>query len=723
MPIHELTLPLKNPVLIFSLILYVILLTPIILDRFKIPHLIGMILAGATIGPYGFNLIMRDSSIVLFGTVGLLYIMFLSGLEMNLADFKRTGRQSVIFGLFTFSIPMLIGIPAGVYILKFSLTTSVLLASMFASHTLIAYPMVSSFGISKNRAVNIAVGGTMITDTLALTVLAAVVGMVTGTVGEGFWIKMFLSLVVFGVSIFAVFPIIGRWFFKKFDNSIAQFNFVLSMVFLGGFMAEIAGFEPLIGAFLAGLALNRLIPKTSSLMNRIEFVGNALFIPFFLIGVGMLINYRAFFRDFETIKVATTMTVVAIVAKYLAALLTQRAFGFSRDERRLLFGLSSAQAAATLAAVLIGYNTVLGTGTDGLPIRLLDESVLDGTILMILITCTIATFSAQKGAEKIAIKMNSEKDPGEASSDERILISIGNLESAEELVNLSLTVKSKTNTDGLYALTIVENNAFDEIAQKKAVRILAQAQSSSIAADVGLKKLLRYDLNLVNGVAGVVKEHKITDVILGLHNKKGLSDTFLGDLTEGLLAQCNTTTMIYKSTQPLSTVKRDIIVVPKLAEKEIGFPFWMTKVWNMGRNTGSRLIFYANEKTSEYLKELQKRFPVEAEFHDFSDWDDFLILTREVKPDDNLLIIMSRKKSLSYDRNMEKIPGYLNKYFQENNFMLVYPMQLGVASSETFDLWNPSFLEPMLDNFGRLDELGKTIVKLFRTIDKKGKGD
>ncbi|PKL51152.1 MAG: sodium:proton antiporter [Candidatus Riflebacteria bacterium HGW-Riflebacteria-2] len=715
----ELTLPLHNPVLIFSLLLFIILGTPILLNRLKIPHLIGMIIAGAIIGPHGLNLMQRDSSIVLFGTVGLLYIMFMAGLEIDLADFKKNSGRSIIFGLYTFSIPMLAGTLAGLYFLDFGLPTSLLLASMFASHTLIAYPLISSIGVAKNRAVTVAIGGTMITDTLALLVLAAVVGVKTGHITEGFWLKMGLSFTLIALVIVLLFPAIGRWFFKRFSNHISQYNFVLAMVFLASFLVELAGVEPIIGAFLAGLALNRLIPHTSALMNRIEFVGNALFIPIFLIGVGMLINYRAFFKDFETIKVALTMCVIATASKYLAAWLTQKTFGFSADERRLIFGLSNAQAAATLAAVLVGYNVVLGQTPTGEPIRLLSESVLNGTILMILVTCTIASFSAQKGAENIALDENLEEKSNRATTEERILIPIGYLESAEELINFSVTVKSKSNTAGLYALTVIDHTSSDEIIERDANKILDLAKKAAAATDTKLKRLLRYDLNVVNAITGIVRQHKITDLILGLHHQKDISESFLGNVTEGILARCNATTMIYRPVQPLSTIKRDIIIVPENAEREIGFPFWMTKVWNIGRNTGSKLVFYAPPRTTEYLKEIQQRFPIEAEFIEFSEWDDFLILSRDFKPDDNLIIILSRKGHLSYNANMAKIPQYLNKYFTRNNFILVYPMQLGLSLNSEMDLSNPSFLEPLMENFERLDELGKTVVKLFRKIERR----
>lgn len=708
--IFNTTLPLTNPVLKFLLILVIILFAPILLNKIKIPNLLGLIIAGAVIGPNGFHLMERDSSIILSGTVGLLYIMFLAGLEIDLADFKKNSKKSLVFGMYTFLIPMILGIVGGIYVLGFSIHTSVLLASMFASHTLIAYPLVSKLGVAKNRAVNITVGGTMITDTLALLVLAVIVGMTTGDVNTEFWVRLSVSIIIFGLVVMLVFPIIARWFFKRFDDNVSQYIFVLMMVFLGAVLAEMAGIEAIIGAFLAGLSLNRLIPHTSPLMNRVEFVGNAIFIPFFLIGVGMLIDYRAFFEGFETIKVATVMTIIAVAAKYLAAYITQKTYRFSVDERRLIFGLSNAQAAATLAAVLVGYNIILGETAEGEPIRLLNESVLNGTILMILITCTIASFVAQKGAQNIAISETTEEDSAENENEERILIPISNIETTDELINLSVTIKSKKNKSGLFALCIINNNSTDEAADKRARKLLDKAVVTASATDNELHELLRYDLNIVNGISSVVKEHKITDLVLGLHDKKGISDTFLGNLTEGILTKCNTTTLIYKPSQPLGTVKRHLVVVPNKAEKEIGFPFWLVKVWNIARNTGAKLVFYANLETLKYIKDVHSKHPIDCEFYEFPDWNDFLILSRDIKNDDNLIIVLSRKDQPSFHSSMNKIHTYLNNYFQTVSFILIYPMQIGVTKDSGIDFTNPSIIEPI----EKLDEIGKTIANLFR---------
>lgn len=706
--IFETTLPLTNPVLKFLVILIIILSAPILLNKLKIPHILGLIIAGAVIGPNGFNLLLRDSSIILSGTAGLLYIMFLAGLEIDLAEFKKNSAKSLLFGLYTFLIPMTLGTFTGIYILNFSILTSVLLASMFASHTLIVYPILSKLGVTKNRAVNIAVGGTMITDTLALLVLAVIVGMAHGEVNTAFWTKLSISILVFGLIVMFLFPIIGRWFLKRYEDNVSQYIFVLVMVFLGAVLAEAAGIEAIIGAFLSGLALNRLIPSTSSLMNRIEFVGNAVFIPFFLIGVGMLVDYRAFFKDFETIKVAAVMTIVATSAKFIAAWLTQKTFRFSIDERRLIFGLSNAQAAATLAAVLVGYNVIIGENSNGEPIRLLSESILNGTIIMILITCTIASFVAQKGGKNISLQVSSTVESENVEQTEKILIPLSNPETIDELINLSSIIKSKGNIKGLFALTVINNDSSETNNQAK--KVLDKAVFTASANDIQLNKVLRYDINPTNGIIGVIKEQNISDLVLGLHVSKGISESFLGKLTEGILTKCNTTTFVYKPIQPISTIKRHVVIVPQNAEKEIGFPFWLSKIWNIPKNTGAKIVFYAHETTLAYIKKIHLKHPIEADFKIFDDWNDFLIISREIRIDDNILIVLSRINKLSYHVNMTNIPTYLNKYFQANSFILVYPMQQGVVDNEEIDLNNPSLIEPI----EKLDEIGKNIMKLFR---------
>lgn len=676
------SLPLTNPVLKFLLILIIILSAPLLLNKLKIPHLLGLIIAGAVIGPNGLNLVLRDSSIILSGTAGLLYIMFLAGLEIDMGDFKQNSGRSFIFGMYTFLIPMGLGIISGYYLLNFSMQTSILLASMFASHTLIAYPIISKLGISKDKSVTITVGGTMVTDMLALLVLTIIVGLATGQIGEHFWTRLSLSLVVFILFIVILFPIIARWFFKRIQDSISQYIFVLVMVFSGAYLAELAGIEAIIGSFLAGLALNRLIPRSSPLMHRVEFIGNSIFIPFFLIGVGMLINYRVFFSSFETLKVGIVMIIVATVAKYTAAWLTQKTFRMSADQRQVIFGLSNAQAAATLAAVTVGYNVILGQNADGQPIRLLNESVLNGTILMILVTCTMASFSAQKGAHNIAAHSSPEKEKNPAGHTERILIPVSHEDTAEELINLSLAIKSPQNTHQLYALNVLDNQASQDTQQQKQSRkLLEHAVLVAAATDTHIQELMRYDLNITNAILSVILEHRITDLVLGLHKEKGIPTSFLGRITEGILNHSDVTTLIYKSTQPLSTMKRHLIIIPDQAEKEAGFPHWVTRIHHVIQNTGAKASFYGSAATLHRLKITLDKPTGEMTFTEFTDWEDFLIILREVHADDMLWVILSRPHGISFHVNMNRIPGYLNKYAQQNSFILVYPLQAHVYSN------------------------------------------
>jgi len=684
-------LPIDNPVLKFLLILLIILFAPLLLNRLRIPHLLGLIIAGAIVGPFGFNLMERDSSIILSGTAGLLYIMFLAGLEIDHDDFKKNSRKSLVFGMYTFLIPMTLGIITGVYILQFSLISSVLLASMFASHTLIAYPILSKLGVTRNRAVTITIGGTMITDTLALLVLTVIVEMSKGTVGPSFWIKILISLLIFGSIVLGLFPIIGRWFFKRFNDNVSQYIFVLVIVFTGAFLAELAGIEPIIGAFLSGLSMNRLIPRTSALMNRVEFVGNAIFIPFFLIGVGMLINFRSFV-NFETIKVAVVMTIIATLAKFLAAWLTQKQFKYTRDERDIIFGLSNAQAAATLAAVIVGYNVITGTDSNGAPIRLLNEDVLNGTIFMILVTCTIASFAAQRGAKNIALEESADNGDADVMERERILITVSNEETVDDLVQLSASIKQKGKKSRLFALNVISTDDYDDQADKDARKILEKAIIHASATDNRLSDLLRYDTDVVNAITNTIKEQKITYLIMGLHQKKQITESFLGNLTERLLLQSNATTLIFKPMQPLGTVSRYLVIVPDKAEKELGFPFWLHKVWSLAKNTGTKIVFYSSAHTLNQLKEVCSKQSVGTEYKEFENWDNFNTLNAEVKVNDSFLIIMSRKENPSYHPAMNRIHHFLNNQHNKTGFILIYPMQLRVTDNLNRDLVNPSLL-------------------------------
>lgn len=710
------TFPLENPVLIFSLVLFIILFAPIVLSRLRIPPIIGLIIAGAVIGPYGLNIMLRDSSIVLFGTVGLLYIMFLAGLEIDMADFKKNKYKSMLFGLLTFSIPMLLGTLSAYYILEYSILSSILLASMFASHTLIAYPIASRFGVIKNKAVNITVGGTMITDTLSLLVLAIVVGMVKGNVGQEFWITLGISLAIFAFIVLFIIPRIARWFFKQEQDAISEYIFVLGIVFLSAFLAELAGVEAIIGAFLAGLALNRLIPHTSALMNRIEFVGNALFIPFFLIGVGMLINFKVFVGGNGALIIAGIMTTVATLSKLIAAYLTKLSFRFTRHEFMMMFGLSNAQAAATLAAVLVGYNIIMGHSSDGTPIRLLSEDVLNGTIIMILVTCTISSFVVNRAARKIAIleKEEESQEGDDEKSVHRFLISIGHEEIIEGIVNFASLLKPKKTTTHFFALHVqkAEQNS------NNGKKLLEKVQKAGAAIDTVITPLSRQDMNLAHGVIASIKENAITDVFIGLDTEHGFTSSYYENTINSIISKTENAVYIYQSIQPISTIKRIVVVLPEKVEYEIGFLKYIEQLLLVSKELNAQLAFYTHSTTivtvEKVIQGLNHNLPVSYET--LEEWDDLLIITKDIKKDDLLFIVSARKNTLSYNKLFDKLPKQLSKYFDKNNIVLLFPEQYNEVEVERRRM-DGSIDDLIEENLKRIDSIGKYFKKII--IGKK----
>ena len=666
-------LPVTDPTWIFFLVLVVILFAPIVLERLRIPHIIGMILAGVVIGEHGFNILARDSSFELFGKVGLYYIMFLAGLEMNMEDFKSIRVKAAVLGLLAFIFPLGIGIWTNLHLLGYSLATSVLLASMYASHTLIAYPIVIRYGINRQRAVSIAVGGTAVTDTLTLLVLAVVGGMYKGETSEMFWIWLVLKVVVLSVVIMYAFPRIGRWFFRRYSDNVVQYIFVMAMVFLGAGLMEFVGMEGILGAFLAGLVLNRLIPHVSPLMSHLEFVGNALFIPYFLIGVGMLIDVNVLFGHIDSVKVAVVMIIVALLGKWIASWLTQKIYKMRALERELMFGLSNAQAAATLAAVLVGYNIILPNGE-----RLLNEDVLNGTILLILVTCVVSSFITEHAAKRIAMD-DAEVSDEKAQEKEKFLIPVANPETLESLMSLAMVVRDEKQPDNLVALNVINDNNGSVKQEMRGKRSLERAAQIAASTSVRLKTVSRFDLNITTGILHTAKEYEATNIIIGLHCKMSIVDSFFGNLTENLLKNTYLQVMVARFLIPVNTLRRIIVAVPPKAEFEHGFMKWITHMCRMSSQLGCRVHFYAHPQTLGYIRGyIQKKHKdTRVAYSELEDWDDLLLLTGQVNYDHLLVIISARRGSISYDSAFERLPMQISKYFNNNSIMLLYPEQKG----------------------------------------------
>ena len=701
--------PITDPTWIFFLVLMIILFAPILLGRLRIPHIIGMILAGVAIGKYGFNILERDSSFELFGKVGIYYIMFLAGLEMDLENLKKNIGRALVFGALTFIIPFAIGMAVGMYVLNFSIGASLLLSCILASHTLVAYPIVGRYGLSSKASVSISIGGTMFALTVALFALAGVSGMFKGELDSSSWILFMLKCIVYCVFVFMVFPRFARWFFRTYEDNVMQYIFVLSLVFLSAALAELAGLEGIFGAFLAGLVLNRLVPRVSPLMNRTEFVGNALFIPYFLIGVGMLINLGALFSGWNTIKVVLVMVLVATFTKWLAAWLTQKIYHMSVAARQMMFGLSNAHAAGALAMVMVGTKIEIAPGE-----FLMNEDMLNGVVIMILISCIISSVITEHAARTMALsETNDDMEALKKKEEERMLVAISNPETVESLVNMALMMREPKSKRELLGVTVAveydEAKKQGKLAEQR--RNLERAARIASAVDVPMKTRCRLSTNIVSGILHTVSEMNASEIVLGLHRKHGLLDSFLGNFTQSLLNGTHRQLMIVKSLVPANVMRRIVVAVPPNAEYEAGFYKWVERIARIGVQLGCRVHFWGHTDTLPRIKGFIHKFydGVRTEYTVLDDWTDLLLLTGHINYDHLLVIVSARKGSISYQSSFEELPNQITRYFSDNSLMLVYPDQLGDP------LDGMTFSSPRSQSENRIyDNVSKWVYRWFK---------
>ncbi len=660
--------PLQQPVVIFLVVLIVILLGPLVFRPLKIPSIVGMILAGILIGPYGLNLLERDTSFKIFGEVGILYIMFLAAVEIDMFHLRKSSRKGVIFGLLSFALPMAAGIFGSHYAFGVGWTTSVLIASMYASHTLVSYPVVSRFGLSNVQAAVIAVFGTIVAVLLALLTLAQVVSVkVNGGFAVSGLIRLGISMVIYMLVVSYSFPWLTRRVFEHNNDAITQYIFILALVFVASLLAQLIGLEAILGAFYAGLVLNPMIPTRSGLMKNIKFLGNAIFIPYFLIGVGMLINVGVIFKGWNVAWVAINMTVVALFTKWIAAFIASKLFGLDSSDRQLMFGLTSGKAAATIAATIIGFQY-----------GLLTEDIMNGAVVMILICCIVSTVTTERAARKIRIRITAEElshdelTPGEYA---RQIVAVANPVTSEGIMRLALFMRAPENHNYITAL-FVRNNDDSRVVQMGR-NALRSAVAVADGMDVEIKPVERFDLNIVSGLTNVSHEERATEMVIGLHRKSNIVDTFYGTMIEQLLKSTNKMVMMSRCFIPVDTVNRIVVTVPEKAEFETGFKLWVMRVANLGAQVAARLVFISYPATAEFIRSVieEERIEVRHDYRNMNTWDDFILLSSEIEEEDLLVVVSARKGSISYSSDLESLPVFLGRHFTRHNLLVIYPRQ------------------------------------------------
>lgn len=671
--------PITDPTLIFFVVLLIILFAPIIMGKLRIPHIIGMVLAGVLLGQYGLNILVRDDSFELFGKVGLYYIMFLAALEMDFEGMKKKRKHLVIFALLSFSIPFAVTYIASTYILGYQPISAIMLSCIMASNTLISYPIVSRYGLQSKPSVMLSVGETMIALFLALVVIAAVVSVGGDGGGIMFWIWFVVKILAVCFFLAFTIPRLTRWFLRRYSDAVMQFIFIMAILFMSAVLTDAAGLEGIFGAFLSGLILNRYIPHLSALMNRIEFIGNALFIPYFLIGVGMLINVRVLFNGGEIIAVVAAIVFFGTFGKAIAAYLSCYLCRLPLSSGHMMFGLTSAHAAGAIAVLMVGMKMEEAHG-----LEIVDDNMLNGVIIMILVTCIISTFVTERSAQGITLRDKDMASEDTHNDDEKILIPMKYPEYAERLVNMAILMRNPKLNRGLVGLNVVYDDEKMAKNQEAGRLLLNRMTKVAAAADVKMETQVRVAANIANGIKHAFKEFHASEIIIGMHTHKEVSTKFWGQFHQSLYNGLNQQIMMVRLIQPINTIRRIQVAVPSRAQFEAGFYRWLERLARMADSLECRIQFHGRGDTLQLIRQyINNRHPeARADYSEMYHWVGLPKLAGTIADDHLFVVVAARKGTVSYKNALERLPEEITKFFTGKNIIILFPDQYGDPMDE-----------------------------------------
>lgn len=696
--------PITDPTLIFFVVMLIILFAPIVMGKLRIPHIIGMVLAGVAVGRYGLNILVRDDSFELFGKVGLYYIMFLASLEMDIEGVRRNKGRFGVFGLLTFAVPFIMTYVACMTVLHYSVLASLLLGCIMASNTLIAYPIVGRYGLQRKPSVTLSVGSSMISLLMALVSLAAIVAAYGGNTGVMFWLWFVGKFVGYCVLMAVLIPRLARWFLRRYSDAVMQFIFVMSMLFMSAALSEAVGLEGIFGAFVAGLILNRFIPHVSPLMNRIEFIGNALFIPYFLIGVGMLINLRLLFAGGGIVGVVIMIVVFGTVGKAVAAYLAGWLFRLPVSSGNMMFGLTSAHAAGAIAMLMVGMKMEVEPG-----VPLVTDDMLNGVVIMILFTCVISTIMTERAAQQITLRdKEMPEDTTANESEEKVLIPMRYPEYAQRLVNLAMMMRNPKNTTQMVGLNVVYDDDDMPRKQEQGQRLLERMTQYAAAADIHMQTQVRVAANIANGIRHAYKEFRATEILIGMHMHPEVSQKFWGEFHQSLFNGLNSQIIMARLTQPLATIRRIQVAVPSRAQFEPGFYRWLERLCRLGCNLECHTEFFGREDVLPLIENyvLSRHHDMRVSYTKMAHWAEMPSLAASISADNLFVVVTARKGTVSYKNALEFLPDEITRHFSGSNIMIIFPDQHGDAMDEM------TFAQPQhTEEHSAYEAIGKWIKK------------
>ncbi len=623
-----------NTLAILSLVMAIIWLVPLVCRKIHVPAIVGFIIVGIAIGEHGLGLIGQSTTIDVIGKMGMLYIMLQAGIEIDMNDFRQYRLGAVVFGLYTFLFPFILGLLVA-RVMGMSWQTSALLGAMFGSHTLMTYPIVNRYGVQQSAAVNMTVGATMLSITLSLLVLAVLKSRLLAGEGADYWWALTGKTALLGVVTFVLFPKIAQWFFRHKQDTASGFAMVMLMLVVAAGLADWAGLEAILGAFLCGVALNRWVPNLSPLMGRINFVGNNIFVPLFLLGVGMMIDVSLVVAGWGTALMAVVMILTKLAGKWLAAWSAQRTFGLSKDERKLMFGLTHATAAGTLTIVTIGYQ-----------VGLFDETILNGTVVMILVLCTTASFVTEHAAKELALQEEARLE-SERTEDRWLVMQV-----AEQKDDALLAISNLSQLPEPEFVTAVDWQEAEQFVERSGKSVV-----------------------------------------------------------------------IYHEQQPLNTINRLVVAVPRYAEKERDFISCFGQIRRLSSQIGAKVVFYCNNDTKRPIQALcaRKGKYLRASYRELGDWEDVLQIAKQIRQDDMLVLLQARHATPSYNPLFKQVPAMLKEFFGEYSTLLLYPEQRTHAEGQDWlltDIPQPSTIWRLL---GSMKERMQNVWRKPQQTDKSNK--
>lgn len=696
----QINLPIHNPVAEFAILILIALVFPILFKKLKIPGIVGLIIAGVIIGPNGINLINRDESIIMLGSIGLLYIMFIAGLDLDIKKVKANKNYSITFGFSTFFLPLVLGYILTHYILHYDVIPSLIISLMFSTHTLVAYPIAIRLGITQNRSTPTVVGGTIITDTVVIILFGIIMNYYHGLLSVWFWTKFLTLLLSTALFIFIAIPKIALWFFKNIEEeNYSQFTFVLAMFLLSSVLTEIAGVEPIVGAFLAGLAFSKLIPHNSVLMNRLHLVGNGLFIPLFLINVGMIIDLKVLTNGYYTLIFTVILTSMALLSKYLAAKSMRIFFKFNKNETDYIFGLSSSRAAATIAIITIGFQA-----------GILDERVLNGAVLLILVTSIVASFVTERAGRRLAIEEQNRKQPLELEP-LRILVPCSNPNTLNKLLDLAIACRGSNDSEQpIFPLSVIVEDDDHSTHIYQSTKTIENLVKVIYPGKYSITPTTRLDTNVSNGIIRAIKEIMINLVILGWTGKSKASEFFFGRKTDNVIEGTNQTVMIAKLHQMINLINKIYVILPENAQYEIGFKRFLEILENVSKYSASEVTFICFNKTKNAIVNYCKtaKILVGAKFAVIENTSEIKAHINNFTDKDLIFIVKGRTKSISYSWDYSIA---INDIFNEKpdlNYVLTYPETNPISDLEEIshpDVLDASFIEENITLYQKIKSI------------------